>query len=119
MLRFLPFLNENEDLINEKLFRKRMIRDGKVVTKWKTDKPGTKTVKYDEYGNPHEERLDPEEIKNRKKAHREHAGNYQRGLKKRAPKEILADKLRRKNPDLKHYDKINPDKNSEHDGSTL
>lgn len=118
MLRLLQFLNENKEL-NEKLFRKRMIRDGKVVTKWKTDKPGVRTVKFDEYGNPHEEKLDPQEIKNRKQAHRDHAGNYERGIKKRAPKEKLADQMRRRTPDLKHYDKKNPDVNSEHDDSTL
>ena len=127
MQRFLEFINENQDL-NEALMRKKMIRDGKVVTKFKTTEPGVKRVEYDKFGNPHEVRMTPQEILNRKRggaSSEEGARGRITGEKKRAAKEPTRERKwqnsmkKRKSAGLKHYDKKFPDVNSEHDDSKL
>jgi YD repeat-containing protein len=125
MLRFLEFTKENQEL-NESLKRKKMIRDGKVVTKWKTTEPGVKRVEYDEYGNPREVRMTQQEILHRKRggdSSEDGARGRITGQKKRAAKETARKKSweqsmkKRKAAGLKHYDKKFPDVNSEHDSS--
>lgn len=127
MKRFLEFINENQEL-NEALKRKKMIRDGKVVTKFKTTEPGVKRVEYDEYGNAHEVRMTPQEIMNRKRGSADsEPGERGRitGQKKRAAKEPTRERKwqlsmkKRKAAGLKHYNKKFPDVNSEHDDSKL
>lgn len=127
MLRFLEFTKENQEL-NESLKRKKMIRDGKVVTKWKTTEPGVKRVEYDEYGNPREVRMTQQEIMHRKRggdSSEDGARGRITGQKKRAAKEATRKKSweqsmkKRKAAGLKHYDKKFPDVNSEHDNSKL
>lgn len=127
MLRFLEFTKENQEL-NESLKRKKMIRDGKVVTKWKTTEPGVKRVEYDEYGNPREVRMTQQEIMHRKRggdSSEDGARGRITGQKKRAAKETARKKSweqsmkKRKAAGLKHYDKKFPDVNSEHDSSKL
>jgi len=127
MLRFLEFTKENQEL-NESLKRKKMIRDGKVVTKWKTTEPGVKRVEYDEYGNPREVRMTQQEILHRKRggdSSEDGARGRITGQKKRAAKETARKKSweqsmkKRKAAGLKHYDKKFPDVNSEHDSSKL
>ena len=127
MKRFLEFINENQNL-NEALKRKKMIRDGKVVNKWKTTEPGVKRVEYDEYGNPREVRMTPQEILHRKRGgntSEEGARGRITGQKKRAAKETNRKRSweismkKRKSSGLKRYDKKFPDVNSEHDDSKM
>jgi hypothetical protein len=127
MMRFLEFLNENCEL-NEALKRKKMIRDGKVVTKWKTTEPGVKRVEYDEFGNPREVRMSPQEILHRKRGgetSEDGARGRITGQKKREAKEPSRKKKweqsmkKRRSAGLKHYDKEFPDVNSDHDNSKL
>lgn len=127
MKRFLEFINEDQEL-NEALQRKKMIRDGKVVTKFKTTEPGVKRVEYDEFGNPHEVRMTPKEILNRKRGgSSSEAGKRGRitGEKKRAAKEPTRERKwensmkKRKSAGLRHYNKKFPDVNSENDNSKL
>lgn len=105
------------DFLNEGMFRKKMVRDQKVVTKWKTDRPGTHRIEYDEYGNPHEIRMTKEEIRNREKGRKtgKVKGMYDRDHRSKE-KEVSMEK-RHLSSDLKHYDKKFPDVNSEHDES--
>lgn len=127
MKSFLEFINENAEL-NEALQRKKMIRDGKVVTKWKTTEPGVKRVEYDEFGNPREVRMTPQEILRRKRGgdtSEPGARGRITGEKKREAKEPTREKKwqqsmkKRRSAGLKHYDKKFPDVNSDHDSSKL
>lgn len=127
MKRFLEFIDDNKEL-NEALKRKKMIRDGKVVTKWKTTEPGVKRVEYDEYGNPREVRMTPQEILHRKRGGESSdpgAMGRVTGERKREAKEPTRERKwqlsmkKRKSAGLKHYDKKFPDVNSEHDESKL
>jgi hypothetical protein len=127
MKSFLEFINENEEL-NEAIKRKRMIRDGKVVTKWKTTEPGINRVEYDEYGNPREVRMSTQEILHRKRGgetSEQGARGRITGERKRAAKEQTREKKwqlsmkKRKSAGMRHYDKEFPDVNSENDSSKL
>ena len=128
MKRFLEFINEDREL-NEALKKKKMIRDGKVVTKWKTTEPGVKRVEYDEYGNPSEVRMTQQEILHRKRGGGDTSEPGKRGRitgqAKRAAKEGSREKSwqksmkLRKSAGLKHYNKKFPDVNSDHDNSSI
>lgn len=67
-LSFLEFieknLNEDEEL-NEALYRKAVIRKGKKKLKWYSDKPGFK-IQYDKNGIPHEKRITGAERRRRR-----------------------------------------------------
>ncbi len=108
-----------EFLINEGMHRKKMIRDGKVVVKWVTDKPGVTEIQYDQFGNPHEERIPAEKIKAMKDAARKNKSKREGAMAQREVHKAMSMNKRRHDPDLKHYDKEFPDVNSEHDQSTL
>lgn len=112
MIRFLEFLER----VDEGMLRKRMVRDGKVVQKWKTTRPGTHRIEYDENHNPHEVRMTPEEIKKREMGQKtgENKREAVRGTIEKKRK--LSFNVRRRSG-LKKYDKKFPDVNSEHDES--
>jgi hypothetical protein len=112
MERFLEFLNR----VDEKLIRKRMVRDGKVVQKWKTDKPGVYRVEYDENDKPKEVRMTKTEILNRERGQKT-AKTKREGQEKTIEKERKNSFRVRKQSGLKHYDKEFPDVNSENDES--
>lgn len=116
MLRFLEFQKYNK--LEESLKKKKMIRDGKVVQKWKTTRPGTHRAEQDEFGNWHEVRMTPEEILNRKRGRRM-ADSKIEGQRDQIEKKKQLSMERRKVSDLRHYNKEFPDVNSEHDASTI
>lgn len=67
-LRFLEFLEmegEVEQVLDEALKLKYVIRKGKRKKKWKSDKPGFK-IQYDKNGMPREKRLTGAEKRHRK-----------------------------------------------------
>ncbi len=67
-LSFLEFLERalnEEDELNEALYRKAVIRKGKKKIKWYSDKPGFK-IQYDKNGIPHEKRITGAERRRRK-----------------------------------------------------
>lgn len=118
MYRFIEFLDTHPELLSEAMKKKRMVRDGKPVYKWKTDKPGVNRIEYDEYGNPREVRMTPEEIRNRKKGRKSAISQIEGKrdmieLKKKQSMNV------RKKVGLKHYNKKFPDVNSEHDDSKI
>lgn len=57
-------LTEHENAINERLVKKTVVRDGKKITHWVTDKPGFR-VQYDKNHFPHEKKITPTEQKRR------------------------------------------------------
>lgn len=60
----------NEDELNERLIKKMVIRKGKKVKKWKSSRPGYRTVMDKGTGRPKEVRMLPSEIRKRKKGQR-------------------------------------------------
>lgn len=110
MKRLLEFLSEG-------MFRKKMVRDQKVITKWKTDRPGTHKIVYDEFGNPHEERMTHEEIKHRELGRKSGKVKNMYDREHRSKEKELSMHKRELTSDLKHYNKQFPDVNSEHDNS--
>lgn len=106
MFRLLEFLE-----INEGLFRKRMVRDKKIVTKWKTDRPGETKVVYDEFGNPHEERISNEEKREMKLRNQKSRHKVKWDQAKREQEKSFF--TRRHDSELKHFNKKFPDVNSE------
>lgn len=62
MKRYEPYF---EDEVEESLKRTKVVRDGKKITKWTTDREG---YKIDNSGSsPKEVKMSPEEMKKRKK----------------------------------------------------
>lgn len=116
MKRFITFI-ESEDLLSEAMKRKRMVRDGKIVQKIKTTRPGTHRIEYDEYGNPREVRMTNQEILNREKGRK--VGQRKADAKEttKVRKRENSMKIRRQSSELRHYNHKFPDVNSEHDGS--
>ena len=112
MERFLEFLNR----VDERMYRKRMVRDGKVVQKWKTDKPGVYRVEYDKDGKPTEVRMTKTEILNRERGQKT-AKTKREGIEKTIEIERKNSFRVRKQSGLKHYNKEFPDVNSENDES--
>lgn len=115
-LSFLEFI-ESEGMLTEAMKRKRMVRDGKVVQKWKTTQPGTHRIEYDKNGNPHEVRMTAEEIRNREKGRRVGQKKADARETEKVKKQQMSMKVRKRTAGLKHYDKKFPDVNSEHDKS--
>ena len=112
MERFLEFLNR----VDEKLYRKRMVRDGKLVQKWKTDKPGVYRVEYDKNGKASEVRMTHDEILARERGQKI-AKTKREGQEKTIEKDRKNSFRVRKQSGLKHYNKEFPDVNSENDES--
>lgn len=116
------------DSLEESMFRKKMIRDGKVTYKWKTSKPGINKIQYVN-GVPREVKMSAEEIRHRKSGGGENAVPGTRGqvsgkMKRKGKastiqsKRLASMKARRSNG-LSHYNKVFPDINSEHDDSSI
>ena len=116
MKRFITFI-ESEDLLSEAMKRKRMVRDGKVVQKIKTTRPGTHRIEYDEYGNPREVRMTTQEILNRERGRKVGQRKADAKETQKVHKRENSMKIRRQSSELRHYNHKFPDVNSEHDGS--
>lgn len=114
--------------LGESMYRKKMIRDGKVTYKWKTSKPGINKIKYVK-GVPQEVKMTADEIKHRKYGGGDRpdpgTSGQSSGKAKRRAKESgrkakwLKSMEVRRHSGLAHYNKKFPDVNSEHDGSTM
>ena len=105
------------DFINEAMKQKKMVRDGKVVKKWKTTRPGTHRIEYDENGKPREVRMSAEEIRNRERGQK--VGKLKRDSKEKIiqARRAKSFKVRDRSSELEHYNQEFPDVNSEHDGT--
>lgn len=66
--------------INERLVKKVVIRKGKKIKKWKSDRPGYRTELDPDSGRPKEVRMNPAEIRKRIKGQRK--GKIKRKAKK-------------------------------------
>lgn len=76
----------DESPLNEKMAKKKMVKDGQRITKWVTNKPGYR-IEYDENDMPHEVRISNPEKKKRelgqKKAKIQRASKMKNLQKKR------------------------------------
>ena len=95
-LEFECDLDNDEDAIHlgERVTKKKVVRDGKKVIKFKSDKPGYKIVRDEESGKAKEVKMTPVELKTRQIA-------AKKGAKKSKSKRNLAAVKRAKSNKMK------------------
>ena len=81
-------LTEHENAINERLIKKSVVRDGKKITHWVTDKPNCR-VQYDKNHNPREHIITPTERKHRELAQKLRGKVKRQGQMKNIQKQRL------------------------------
>lgn len=99
-------LEESVQDLDEKLVMKPVVRDGKKIKHWVTNKPGYR-VQYDKNHQPREVKISAKEKKNRKLAQKKASIKRQSEMKLLQKKRLKSFKIR----DRLHldYDKENPD----------
>lgn len=99
-------LEESVQELDEKLVMKPVIRDGKKIKHWVTNKPGYR-VQYDKNHQPREVKISAAEKKNRKLAQKKAAAKRKSEMNLLQKKRLKSFKIR----DQLHldYDKENPD----------
>lgn len=89
-MSFADYTKENEEILNEKLVRKFVVRNGKRTWKWTTTRKGTYRVQIDKKtGQPKEVFITPMEKINRKK------GQKKAAIKRKAKQKAIS-RLRKK-----------------------
>ena len=93
------------EVLDEKLVRKDMVRDGKKVKRWVSTRPGWK-VQYDRGHNPREVKISATEKKNRKLAQKKAKLKRQAEMKSIQKKRLMS--FRKRDSLNLDYDKENP-----------
>lgn len=99
-------LDDSVTELNEKLVMKPVVRDGKKIKHWVTNKPGYR-VQYDKNHQPREVKITPEEKKRRKLAQKKASLKRQSEMKLLQKKRLKS--FQKRDQLNLDYDKENPD----------
>lgn len=106
---------ERADILSERMFRKAVVRKGKKVYKWKTDKAGKYRIQFDKNGRPKEVRMSKGEKLKRSRGQNLKGKIKRKGKKNKTIYQKMRSFIARKNAGLGHYDLKNPTKNPSRD----
>lgn len=98
-------VEDSNEVLDEKLVRKDMVRDGKKVKRWISTKPGWK-VQYDKGHNPREVKISAAEKKHRKLAQKKAKLKRQAEMKMLQKKRLRS--FKKRDALNLEYDKENP-----------